>query len=244
MRYVIGTGWWCERELGTPEGTAENGHSQIGDQIIRSRQFFELWMYFVRRYTSPLKIIVTDSASPIPPPVIVSSCEYIRLDRNYHSVKGTNRNGWLRGFVMGAWYAWNCDADYIYIEQDCLVVGKDWVSALYAVSEDKYLLFGCKFRGPIQQSLVFIPHCYIPGFLHALSLLTCHDMTCEMRFHEAIKRNSKLAYTVLPFGVGRARPIYWGSKHLYAQHWTREELVQLSVREGIIGKIETLLSKT
>jgi len=243
MRYVIGTGWWCSHKDGTVG--KEYGLPKVGHSTIRSQNFFKVWLYFVRRYTIPVKILVVDSASPIPPPGAHTNpaFEYISLDRNYHAVKKTLYNGWIRGFMTAAWYAWNCDADFIYIEQDCLVVGKDWVNGLYKASVGVKPLFGSKFRNPIQQSLVFIPHAKIPKFLYLLAVVN-ESMTCETRFHNVSKLKHGMGYGILPFGVGRIRPINWKAKHFYAQHWTEPELRQLGQREGVNGMIEKLLGGT
>lgn len=242
MRYVIGTGWWCADKHGVPANNDRGGHPRAGDRAIRSVAFFNVWSHFVKKYTSPLKIITTDSASPVlpPPPTTSFPYEYICLDRNYHKVRDTNYNGWLRGFMMGAWYAWCCDADYIYIEQDCIVLGDDWVSRVYDVSSSRQLVFGSAYRSPIQQSLVFVPRKYIARFLAVLAVPGNTAITCERRFHLAASHKNGMGYALLPFGVGRARPIDWDAPHLYAQHWTRDELLLLGRREGVSDMIDSL----
>ena len=241
MKYVIGSGWWCSANQGT--AGKEFGLPKVGHPCIRGTDFFNVWLYFVKRYTAPLKIVVVDSASPISPPGAHTNpdYEYLSLDRNYHAVKKTRYNGWLRGFMMGAWYSWNCNADFIYIEQDCLVIGKDWVQAIYKASTGRHLLVGSRFRHPLQQSLVFIPHEQIPRFLYHLAQIN-KPLTCEMRFHNVGKMKTGVGYRRLPFGVGRVRPIDWKAKHLYAQHWTEAELRRLGQREQVNGMIKELLN--
>jgi len=240
LNYVIGTGWWCSNTNGT-EGR-EFGLPKVGHPVIRSQRFFNLWLYFVRRYTKPQKIIVVDSASPIKPPGFDKrDYEYVSLDRNYHSVKNTLFNGWIRGFMTGASYAWNCNCDFIYVEQDCIAVGRDWVDALYKKSDLRKPLFGSKFRSPIQQSLVFLPNKLIPKFLYLLAT-TIKPMNCETRFHTLSKLKGGMGYGTLPFGVGRVRPIDWKAKHLYVQHWTDAELRELGKREKVNGMINNLLT--
>lgn len=243
MRYVIGTGWWCADEHGTPAGGRHGGHIVCGDRHIRSKQFFALWSHFIKRYTAPIKVIMTDSASPVTPPPSTKAFpyEYVSLDRNYHSVKNTHYNGWLRSFINGAWYAWCCDADYLYIEQDCIVLGADWVTAAYAVARRHQLVVGSAYRSPIQQSLVFVPHNRISHFINAVLSLPRNITTCELRFHKAAHKSNGLGYALLPFGVGRARPIPWGAQHLYAQHWTVDELQMLGKREHVEQLVAELL---
>jgi hypothetical protein len=155
-------------------------------------------------------------------------------------VKETIFNGWIRGFMTGAWYAFMCSSDFIYIEQDCLVIGKDWVQALYKKSDGRFPLYGGKFRHPIQQSLVFVPCRVIPRLLYVLCSIK-QAMTCETRFHHSSVVKQGVPYKKLPFGVGRVRPINWDAKWLYAQHWSVDELIQLGKREGVNGMIKKLL---
>lgn len=236
-KHVIGSGWYCA----SPEGATGSihGHPQVGEGVIRSIRWHDVWKYFLFRYTDPAKVIIVDSASPNKPSKD-PRLEWVELDANYQYDPKTHFNGWIRGFMMGAWYAWNCNANYIYVEQDCLVIGKNWVTACEKMAEGRYPLLGRRFRSPIQQSLVYLPYGSIPKFLYLLTVQT-KAMTCEQRFHNTSKGKAGLSYKTIPFGVGRARPIDWKAKHLYAQHWSKHELVALGKREGVNGMIKGLL---
>lgn len=236
-KYVIGSGWYCRH----PDGSTGkvHGHPQVGEAVIRSIDWHSVWKYFLFRYTSPAKVIVVDSNSPYKPERD-DRIEWVSLDDNYQYNKKTHYNGWLRGFMTGAWYAWNCNANFVYIEQDCLVIGKNWMKAVEKQAVGKFPLFGKRFRSPIQQSLVYLPYAVIPKFLYYLTLPK-NAMTCEVRFHNTSKGKVGLPYKTIPFGVGRNRPINWKAKHFYAQHWNKSELVALGKREGVNGMIKGLL---
>lgn len=236
-KYVIGSGWYCK----DPNGTlgAIHGHPQVGDPVIRSLRWHDVWKYFLFRYAAPAKVVIVDSASPYKPEPD-SRIEWIELDENYQYSNKTRYNGWLRGFMLGAWYAWNCNANFIYVEQDCLVIGKGWTKVMEKAAAGSHPLFGKRYRSPIQQSLVYLPYKEIPKFLYLLTLPK-NPMTCEVRFHNTSKGKPAIPYKMIPFGVGRARPINWKAKHFYAQHWSREELVSLGKREKVNGMIKGLL---
>ncbi|KKN47982.1 hypothetical protein LCGC14_0657400 [marine sediment metagenome] len=240
MQYVIGSGWWCDHAAGL--GAHQN--KCVGHPIIRSLPWHDIWKYFIFRYTTPRKVVIVDSASPVTP-AADARIEFISLDRNYQYIRtcrgvGNSYNGWLRGFALGAWYAWSCSCDFIYVEQDCLVVGEDWPQALTKMAEGRYPLFGRKCNSPLQQSLVFLPYRRIPEFLHALmAIKSSASMICESAFFKTAKR---VPFRLLPFGVGRTRPIDFSAKQLYGQHWTRQELMLLAKREGVVKKVQALFT--
>ena len=64
MKYVIGTGWWC-----TDEPSWGPERKRLGDDLIRTARFHELWYESVNRFADPHKILIVDSASPVRPPV-------------------------------------------------------------------------------------------------------------------------------------------------------------------------------
>lgn len=224
MRYVVGSGWWCNNPKGVD---IEHGKHKVGHRLIRSLTWHGIWKRVLFEHANPVKTIVVDSASPVIPEHD-DRVEWVRLDRNYQYA-GLKYNGWIRGFMVGAWYAWNCEADFIYVEQDCLVIGEGWVDKLYERAEGKHPLFGRAFKSPIQQSLVFLPSSVIPAFLHGVAA-SQGRMTCEKRFQQV---GQKLGARTLPFGVGRIRPIQFKAPCFYAQHWTEPELLVLAKRLGM-----------
>jgi hypothetical protein len=229
-RYVIGSGWWCANPQGTEE--AEKGHKKWGDRFIRSVAFHEVWKRYIFQYTNPVKIVIVDSASPFKPE-IDARLEWISLDRNYQPL-ATAFNGWIRGFLTGAWYAWNCSCDFIYVEQDCLALGA-WVDAIYKKTDGKHPMYGGyqwgghKLRSwVIQQSLVFLPVQCIPRWLYLVTQDST-KMACEKRF---ISFRKTMPYQTLPFGYGRIRPLRVSDSVFYAQHMNRKELLAIAKREG------------
>ncbi len=240
-KFVVGSGWWCA----DPKGTTgkEKGHPKFGHPFIRSLAFHEVWRYFIHKYTAPYRIVIVDSASPYKPPA-ESDEEWITLDKNYQSLQ-TKYNGWLRGIMVGAQYAWACASDFIYVEQDCVVLGKGWVDKIYEQSDGTHAMYGgVAWRGAkklkswtIQQSLVFLPCDIIPRFLFFLTQFK-DKMACEQMF---IRMGKKVPYQTLPFGYGRIRPVNFQEEHFYIQHMSAAELYAIAKREDykrLYGKLE------
>lgn len=240
--YVVGTGWWCDE-------TADHAGTQHNDSTaqIRTREFFDLWFECVDRYTDPEKILVVDSNSPVTPDLPDDDrLEFLSLDANFgHYVDGDPERmcGVERVHLMSALYAYLNDCDLIYIEQDCLVLGDGWVERCYDAWSKGKIMYGDGdgTPQPQQQSLVLVARPFIPVFIQRLLVyfFAARERILrgerrdrndpEKRWHQAFEKD----VDYLPFGYGRARPINFEDHHLYAQHWTAEELNQVLNREGI-----------
>ncbi len=120
--YIVGTGWW-------DDGQRKSHHEKYGG--LEKADFFNIWYYFLNKYSSPQKIIMMDSASPIKPKLPNDPrLEFVSLDQNYGhgSFKTFGKigqfQGWTKAMMLGAFYTLMTEADYyVYIEQDCLIYG-------------------------------------------------------------------------------------------------------------------------
>lgn len=183
-KYVITTGWWCT------ENKAEETRSElIGDDKIRTKDFFNLWLNAVKSFTSPEKILVVDSASPIKPDTNHDpSIEIISLDCNAgHSTNHYGKYaGVTRAHIVGMIYALSCEVDYwVYIEQDALVYGNEIIEKCIDNLESG-IMFGDG-KGtpqPVQQSLMIMKKELIPTFLKKLTGIKATDnqISPEMKF--------------------------------------------------------------
>ena len=88
-------------------------------------------------------------ASPIKPNLQSrDDVQWIELDRNYGHPNDirvgsihTKYSGFTRSVIMGAMYALSCDADfYVYVEQDALLFGDDFLMHALGDSTDDILL--------------------------------------------------------------------------------------------------------
>ncbi len=248
MSYVLGTGWWCA----APDGGGDRPLAK-GDEMIRGVDFHRLWYAAVDRFTRPDKIVVVDSASPVPPPLSPSDSriEYLRLDHNAgHSSVHTGRySGWTRSVLLGLQYANLCEADYfVYVEQDALVFGDGLVEAAIAEMRRPFM-FGHPgdTPQPLQQSFFVIRRDGFETFLHRYAAVRSPDrlVAPEKKFAVAtspvlgslpeilLYTRSPLAsplsrllgrYDLLPFGHGRNRPLDFSAERFYFQHGSADEI--------------------
>lgn len=232
-KVVVGTGWWCDV---MPHDSA------IGAAATRSPAFFEMWYQQVVRCLRPTRVVVTDSASPIKPDYQSKDLlEWITLDRNYghpNDIRtgkisiSTKYSGFTRGVLNGAMYALCCDADfYVYVEQDCLLYGEDFLARaignstsdifLGQVTENGRGLNGAVAAAMLQQSVMIVRLAGLERFLVALLRAPWRD---DERSPEMIMAAQLVPFDWLRIPFGRSRPIDFNESHFYAQHLTEQEL--------------------
>jgi len=230
--YIIGTGWWCTSEPITWKRV-------LGDDIIRSKYFHQLWYYAIDKYTDPEKICIVDSASPIQPDLVDDDrLEWISLTKNFHTFQSPyhwefDQTGWVKSVLVSAYFALACEVDYfIYVEQDCLVRGYDWVDKAISKLEEHVAagypgwMFGdgrkgCPGNHLLQQSLFLVKQSSLWEFIQKLTLRPVDEhLTPEERFARKLEQVS-----FLPFGYGRSRQGFSiRNTPMYAQHWTKDEI--------------------
>jgi hypothetical protein len=157
----------------------------------------------------------------------------------------------MRGFLHGAHFAFCCEADYFYIEQDCLAVGP-WVQRTYeyatSIGFSKFLAGNIWHTYPLrrrpkrtmrrrvpwelQQSLVFVPRRLIPELLYRIAMVNIPHSEDQMS-------KCGVEFDFLPFGVGRIRPIPVNDEVVYAQHLSDDETLMLAEREGLVDRVRT-----
>jgi hypothetical protein len=239
-KVVVGSGWWS---------SGQRSDWNIGDDAIRSPQFFSLWHRQVLKYVRPELIVVTDSHSPRKPDhARFERLHWLELDRNYGHANdirtGVIRSkycGFTRSLIMGASFALCCEADYfVYIEQDCLIRGERFIEA--AIGDQAFDFFmgqrtiggtglaGSPAAPMLQNSLLIMNSRGIEKLL--ARLLMAPETDGEMSLEE------KMARDMAPFGTlnipyGRSRPMDFSLAHYYAQHMSRQELETFIVAEGL-----------
>ena len=138
-------------------------------QFTRSADFFRIWYSFVDHYTEPERIVIVDSASAVQPPLPADDrLEVIHLNRNYGHPVASELQGIMSGVerchLTLAAYAYVNDYDLVYVEQDCLIRGEDWVDLAFDHLRGGKIMYG---RGkgtpqPMQQSVMLFRHEYLP----------------------------------------------------------------------------------
>lgn len=191
MRYVIGSGWWCAQD-------SDERHSLFGDDVIRSRDFHRLWYASIDKYTSPEKIIIVDSCSPVRPELNDRDprLEFISLSLNAgHNTCHTGKYcGWIRAVLLGMEYAMQCGADYyVYVEQDALLFGDGIVEhCISKMTRPVMLGSGAGTPQKIQQSMFIIRHDAVRRFMHRIHQIDFSDkeVSPEEKFHIAASRGA------------------------------------------------------
>jgi hypothetical protein len=239
-KVVVASGWWCDR---LPHDWT------IGAISSRSIAFFDVWYRQVMQCIAPERIVVTDSASPLKPDYLsYSGLQWIELDRNYGHANDvrvgavkTRYSGFTRSVINGAMYALCCDADYyVYVEQDCLVYGVDFLPQAIGGSPEDILLgpptqngrgiAGAIAAPMIQQSLMVVARSGLERFLEGLLGAPWGDG--ERAPEETMRlRLAPFGFVQVPYG--RSRPIDFRQSHYYAQHLTDDELAQFLAHAGL-----------
>jgi len=239
-KIIVGSGWWSDE---APHAWAK------GDELTTRVEFFSLWYRQVRKYLAPHRIVITDSHSPNKPDwQAYDGITWIELDRNYghpNDVRTgkirTKYSGFTRSVLNGAMFALCCDADYyVYLEQDCLIRGEDFLE--HAIGDsDADILFGDRTEGGVgiegkpaapmyQQSCIIVRK---QGLEHFISgLLAGPESDGELSPEVKMARDLE-SWDVLRVPYGRSRPIDFGRSHFYAQHLQQQELDRFLEAEGI-----------
>lgn len=192
--YVITSGWWC----GEVDGEIRK---RQGSETTRELSFFNKWKSSILQNTTPNKIMVLDSASPIKPEVEqLNNIEFLSLlDNPGHSTNHAGRySGYMRSIIMGVTYAALCDADYwVYVEQDVLLKGEGIIEKCIDNMSSPYM-FGSGEGTPqfLQQSLIIIRKDGFDNFIKRLNDIQSRDaiITPETKFLIA---SSKI-YSLIP----------------------------------------------
>jgi hypothetical protein len=238
-KVVVGSGWWCD---------GKSHDWAIGSRFTRSVAFFDIWYRQVMRCLNPDRIVITDSASPIKPDYRSYPIEWLCLDRNYGHPNDirtgrihTKYSGFTRTVISGAMYALCCDADfYVYVEQDCLLRGDDFLRhALGDTTLD--ILLGAptkngRGRKPgiaasmLQQSLLVVRRAGLERFLQGLLGAPWTDGELSP---EEIMRQQLAPFELVQVPYGRSRPIDFDRSHFYAEHLDDDELQRFLACIGI-----------
>ncbi|WP_130099845.1 hypothetical protein [Siccibacter turicensis] len=171
MKYIIGSGWWCSPEKDTRE-------KLYGDEFIRGQAFHNEWIHSIKAYTSPEKIYIVDSNSPIIPEVD-KNIVFVSLNENGgHSTNLKGKySGWMRSVIHSMSYAQNCDCQYyVYVEQDVLLYGKGIIEHCINNMKKPYAFGKCNdFNNPLQQSFFIVKKDAIDKFLARIYLIDFDD---------------------------------------------------------------------
>jgi hypothetical protein len=230
-KVIVGSGWWCDNK---PHDWT------IGSPVTQSVDFFKLWYRQVMRCLNPHSIVVTDSAAPEKPDYrSFTNIHWIELDRNYGQPNDirvgriqAKYSGFTRAVINGAMYALCCEADfYVFVEQDCLLYGDDFLNHAVADCSDDILLGRPTERGKglkgsmaapmLQNALVIVRRTGLERFIDAILGAPWTDG--EVSPEETLRRRMP-PYGLIGIPFGRSRPIDFKEPNFYVHHLDDNEL--------------------
>ncbi|WP_155946989.1 hypothetical protein [Pseudacidovorax intermedius] len=170
-----------------------------GDDRIRGDDGFRsLWLEGIRKFIAPEILFVVDSASPKKAQDEISwarleKCE-LQVNPGHSQTTSKHYCGWTASVLIGLEYCLNSDAPYfLYIEQDALVSGTDFIPVLEEALSGCGILFGAPAtNGLIEQSLFAIRKDMIRKFISRLHKIRYSDkeISPEIKFMLASSRMS------------------------------------------------------
>mgnify|MGYP000689966581 CR=1 FL=1 len=227
--YIIGSGWYsCENPTEQVDIITEIHQQKYGGKTCRTSDFSKLWLINILKYCEklPSKIIITDSNSPDKINDFVSTnelVEIIKLTKNFghgvYSIKNNILCGWARSVLVGAMYALLNDVDYyVYLEQDLLVFGKNWLDKmiLNMIKNKKNISLydGRETPHKLQQSLIIISKHFLQIFISKLINYQNNKVSEEHKYWDCFEND----ITWIPFKGGRQRKkldkIYYSKQHM------------------------------
>ncbi|UBU95213.1 hypothetical protein [Edwardsiella tarda] len=226
-KYIIGSGWYSSDD--------NNKRHVYGDDSIRSKGFQKIWFHSIEKYTTPVKIVITDSNSPVAPEFTQSDyIEIIKLNENGGHASNINGKycGWLRSVICGLTFSLNCDCDYfVYVEQDCLLKGYGIIEKeIEKMNGDFAFGKSVDFSHPLQQSFFIIRRRAFERFLINLYSIQYSDyqMSCEIKFALA----SSFLFPVIPCSLFKLR----GHGNLYRLFY----FLQRTAAKALVKKKTTI----
>lgn len=231
---VVGSGWYSNRQ----SGVVKSKH--WGGFLSRSPRFAPQWLKRVLSQSiTPTKISILDACSPNPLPKEVTDhdkVEVTRQVRNFgHAHQCSSKNiecGWARGFLHGAMVAHVNSCDYVYVEQDCVLFGRNVFRKMfdemsrtgkgmcYLADQGRHPDGSEKER--LQQCLIAIKKDTLPFVISQLAMQVDHSRSEETKHLELFEN----VMTWAPFSGGRDAAGR-GEEDYCRQHLEDEEMEQL-----------------
>lgn len=234
-KIVVGSGWYSNEKSTIVKDRRWGGFAS------RSPAFATNWLQRVLGQSlCPIKVSILDACSPNPLPAEVADHDKVDVTRQIknfgHAQQVARHNiecGWARGFLHGAMVAHVNSCDYVYVEQDCVLFGKDVFLSMFETlrRQDKGMCYMRDLkrhadksgdRQPLQQCLVAVTRETLPFVISELATQTNHRIPEEHKHYNLFK--DVIAWA--PFSGGRDTPSA-GQKNYCRQHMTDEEMKEV-----------------
>jgi hypothetical protein len=264
--FLVSSGWFSDINNKTQLSKQFSEHikkGKYGGFQSRTPKFSEYWLSSILNQSiQPKKICILDANSPDKMSAYVYKNSLVEVSyqiRNFgHGTIASKENilcGWARGVLHGAMQAYLNDMDFVYIEQDLLLFGKDFLKNIF-IKMDKEKKKMCYMNGTdtpqkIQQSLILVKHDYLHIYISDLLSDTNHTQTEEDK-HFNIVNNEYLLYS--PYRGGRQRkdlnPNFFCLQHLsdneisyylkkgqIINNFNKSEIDNLREKEGFVNNL-------
>ena len=233
--YIIGSGWFSDEYNKTPLGKETNYHQRnYGGCIGRKPTFSKYWLsHIMNQSILPKKIFILDADSPEEIDINVKNHTLVEMSKQLknfgHGAYCAKYNilcGWARGFLHGAMQAYINDCDYVYVEQDLLIFGKNFIENVFKLMEktNKEVCFidGDETPQKLQQSFIVVKHSYLIKYITGLLGSANNNISEELKHYNVVKNDIMWCQ----YRGGRQRKKL-NEEYFCLQHLTSKELEKL-----------------
>uniref|UniRef100_A0A6C0BTM6 Nucleotide-diphospho-sugar transferase domain-containing protein n=1 Tax=viral metagenome TaxID=1070528 RepID=A0A6C0BTM6_9ZZZZ len=230
--FIIGSGWFSDEHNKTDMGKETNKFQlKYGGTAGRNSNFSKYWLsHILNQSILPKKIVILDADSPQEIDINVKNHKLVEISkqlRNFgHGVYCANHNilcGWARGFLYGAMQSYLNDCDYVYVEQDLLLFGKNFLENIFKLLESNNKEICCmngdETPQKLQQSLIIVKHSYLIKYITGLLNYNDNTISEELKHYNIIKDDVMWC----PYRGGRQR-VKLDHENYCLQHLTNKEL--------------------
>jgi hypothetical protein len=241
--YIIGSGWFSDVHNKTSIGRETNKHQKLYGGISgRNQNFSKYWLsHILNQNVKPKKIFILDADSPEEININVKNHYLVEISKQLknfgHGAYCANRNilcGWARGFLYGAMQAYLNDCDYVYVEQDLLLFGKNFIENIFKLlkknNKQVCCIDGSDTPQNLQQSLVVVKHSYLIKYITGLLNSENNRISEEQKHYNVIKNDIMWS----PYRGGRHRKNL-DKENYCLQHLNSKELEKLKKDNKLIN---------
>ena len=224
---IVSTGWFAKKPL---EENRLVKQANCSPRLFERNYLIDVWRPYILRFIKPKGFLIYLCDCGVYPTEQPKDCEFILSRR---SISQNKHNDHATSMLIGAYYAFLNECDFVYIEQDCLVYGLD--KAL-EFARDYQICFGggdyAYSDGWAENSFVYVKYEFIPEFIDRQNKILFHAFPNKYntKIPEATFLELYPEVKLWPFGVGRTRPIPWESEVFYAQQLSDTELTKFLER--------------
>lgn len=242
--FLISSGWFSDINKTTDQGIITSEHQKhYGGNIGRNTIFSKYWLNSIlNQSVQPQKIIILDAKSvdPLHESILNNNFTEIQTQtQNFgHGVTCSKNNilcGWARGVLFGAMSAFVNDINFVYVEQDLLMFGTDFIANIFKEMDEQNknicYMTGDETPQKLQQSLIIVKKEFLHVFISHLVSFADNTISEEKKHYELFSDDIMWC----PFKGGRQRKKLDETNYCL-QHINAEELAELLAKYTYLDK--------